>query len=185
MKSLFASLALALAFVAGPVSAQPIPDEIVGSGFAHANVVIEFGNGEIFYFVVLFEPLTFPSGLDLLLTLEAELPSFVLILEDFGFGVFVNGIAYEGNADVGFNPPFGFWQYWRGLPLLETWILSPVGASDRVVTNGDWDGWRWGDPDPPEIEPPLPSEVPGSGPASLALLSGAFVAIGIHSTRRA
>ncbi len=47
----------------------------------------------------------------------------------------------------GFGFTSGFWSYWtdNGANPYGTgsWVLSPVGMSDRILVNGGWDGWSF------------------------------------------
>ena len=136
-----------------PASALPI-EATVGSGPDLATVVIEFGNGAGFAFEVLFDDAVVTTGLDIMRTLEAELTSFVLTELDFGeFGIAIDGIAYDGNADVGFGGGENFWHYWNRDSDLDPWGFASVGASNRVVLDGYQDGWVYGSANPPLPEP--------------------------------
>jgi len=45
--------------------------------------------------------------------------------------------------------PCTYWNYWQLRDDL--WVYSPLGASDRRLTDGDIDGWFWGDGQQPPL----------------------------------
>jgi hypothetical protein len=88
--------------------------------------------------------------------LETEIASFSLSVLDFGFGLFIDAITYDGHTNGGFVAPDGFWHYWTKETQADPWTFSAIGAVDRVVTDGDWEGWKWG--------PGAPIPEPGTAP---------------------
>lgn len=146
------ALLVALLLAAPPAAAIPIEAQ-VGSGPDLATIVLEFSDGATFGFEVLFDDAVPTSGIDVMQVLEAELPDFSLVLLDFGFGLFIDGIAYAGHADSGFGGGEDFWHYWTRESASESWLSAQVGAADRLVTDGAWDGWVYGDALPPVPEP--------------------------------
>ncbi len=93
--------------------------------------------------------------------------NLVLTLASFGFGDFVDGVAYDGPGILhNESGSGGFWEYsifggtftydlYPG-PGTDTynvagsanyadvvWFSSPIGFSDRELVNGSWDGWSW------------------------------------------
>ncbi|NJP06806.1 MAG: hypothetical protein HC837_14925 [Chloroflexaceae bacterium] len=89
------------------------------------------------------------SGADLLerstLTVET--------LDSDSFGTAICKIGNEGcSADTCFCDPDSFWKYF--LRTESAWESSPVGASSRMLTNGDLDGWAWGSSDDSQAQPP-------------------------------
>ncbi len=49
-------------------------------------------------------------------------------------------------------PPCRFWSYWQWRD--GRWVYSEVGASQRQVSDGDIDGWVWGDGQSPPVAIP-------------------------------
>jgi hypothetical protein len=37
----------------------------------------------------------------------------------------------------------GYWSYWTKSDSQAPWVSSDVGMSDRILTNGSWDGWSF------------------------------------------
>jgi hypothetical protein len=63
----------------------------------------------------------------------------------------VAGYGFDGWASVdaadnwaGGWETDGFWGYSYVQADSGIWTSSMVGASGRILTNGDWDGWSWG-----------------------------------------
>lgn len=84
------------------------------------------------------------SGLDLLKRSGLEVASVeVASVDDERYGAFICGIAGVGcpaERCLCAYPP-RYWQYW--LLGRTGWQVSPVGASGRIVRDGDVDGWIW------------------------------------------
>jgi hypothetical protein len=129
--------------LAGAASALPI-EASVGSGPDLATVVLEFEDGAGFVFEVAFDDSIATTGLDLMQVLEAELASFSLVILDFGFGLFIDGISYDGHSNAGFGGGELFWHYWTKDAAADPWTFSQVGAVDRVVPDGAFEGWKYG-----------------------------------------
>ncbi|GEM_PF-1331275 len=103
-----------------------------------AGLIVRTGPNEVVSQCVSFDE-EWISGLALL---ERSGLPFAAV-NDERYGAFICGIADVGcPADrcLCAYPP-RYWQYW----LLERggWQISPVGASSRVVRDGDVDGWIW------------------------------------------
>jgi len=127
----------------GPAAAVPI-EASVGTGPDLATVVLEFQDGAGYAFEVSFDDSVATSGIAIMQTLEAELASFSLTVLDFGFGLFIDGISYDGHSDSGFGGGELYWHYWTKNDASEAWTFSEIGAVDRIVSNGAWEGWRYG-----------------------------------------
>jgi hypothetical protein len=165
-----ATLLLAASAVALPIHAH------VGSGDASATVIVQFDSGDKFRFAVSFDSGTPTSGLDLMKTIDTEVVGFDIVVLDFGFGEFVDGISFQGNDNHGYVDPDGWWHYWTGDPQTGEWTESQVGAGGRPISDGDWDGWRWGSPNPPSVSPG--SQVPALGMEAGVLLVGGLALFG-------
>lgn len=142
--------ALALFAWVSPALSLPIGAR-AGAGPDTTSVVVEFGDGAEFRFQVNF--LSEPSGLALLQTLDAELEDFSIVTQVFDFGTLVDGIAYDGHSDRGFGGGENYWHYWTRDADDRAWELAQVGASDRSVFDGFWDGWVYGNSQVPAPEP--------------------------------
>jgi len=129
--------------LAGPAAALPI-EASAGSGPDRATVVLEFQDGAGYVFEVAFDDAVATSGIDILQVLESEIATFQVTVVDFGFGFFVDGIAYAGHSDGGFGGGDLYWHYWTKETATDAWLDSPIGAADRLVQDGAWDGWRYG-----------------------------------------
>jgi hypothetical protein len=139
----------------------------VGAGPNTATVVVNFADGADVAFEVAFDTPA-PDGIELFDAIEAE-TALTTIRGDFGFGVFIDGISFEGHSNSGFAGGENWWHYWTRESAAEPWVSSAVGAADRVVPDGGWDGWVYGSGNPPILVPE---------PATGLLLSLAFVALG-------
>lgn len=148
---LCSSLALLL-LASSPAAAIPI-EASVGAGPDIAYVQVEFWPTGNFLFEVAFDEADTVSGIDALQIIESAVGGFDLFLADFGFGNFVDGIKYAGSSNVGFIAPEGYWHYWGKDDGADPWVASMVGGSDRILADGAWDGWRYGNPAAPTPEP--------------------------------
>jgi hypothetical protein len=165
-------------------AAAQVVEATVGSGPDLATVAIEFEDGAEFLFEVLFDESAPLSGLDAMLTLESELPSFSLVLIDFGFGLLIDGIAYNGHSNEGFGGGELYWHYWTRPGELDPWTFSAIGSVDRLLSDGTWDGWVYGSALPPR-EPSLlvPIDIkPGSGINPVNPFSNGLIPVAILGT---
>jgi len=145
---------LVLLLLSAPAGALPI-EASVGIGPDLATVVVEFQDGAGYVFEVSFDDSLSTSGLDVMQVLETEITSFALTIVDFGFGLFIDGISYAGHSDSGFGGGELYWHYWTKDAEIDPWTFSQIGAADRIVNDGAWEGWRY------DAGTPLPA--PGSG----------------------
>lgn len=107
-----------------------------------AGLVIRHSDGRIVTAYVTFEEPAI-TGIELLQ--RAGIP--VTVAPFGGLGLAVCAIADEGcPAEDCFckakQQPAWFWHYY-GLTPDGRWVLHPVGASSRLVRDGDVDGWSW------------------------------------------
>lgn len=123
----------------------------VGTGQNSAGLYIEWSDGYIAEFIVDFEDTTI-TGLGLFDIVEAETP-LTTVRGDFGWGVFIDGIAYNGHSNSGYGGGEDWWHYWiKDAGQLE-WMAPMFGAADRTVHSGDMDGWIYGRAGEPVPEP--------------------------------
>lgn len=161
--------------IAAAVHALPIA---VGSGDQTAHVLINFGDGAQYQFDVTFTGT--PTGTQLLDIISAN-TTLTTVQQDFGFGIFVDGIAFDGHSNSGFGGGEEWWHYWTRDSDADA-FTSPLdfGSSGRSVHDGNWDGWVYGNADAPLgafVSTPTPE------PASGALLG--LVGLSLLVRRRA
>ncbi len=144
----FLGLGLLLAIVTA-ATAAPVE---VGTGVNEARVYIEWADGFRIEYRVRFgltETET-TTGLGLLDIIESE-TDLVTVRADYGWGVAVDGIAYQDHNDVGYGGGDLWWHYWTDeAGSREGWISPWTGAADRIVRHGDADGWIYGHGDAPK-----------------------------------
>ncbi|MDW7982772.1 MAG: hypothetical protein RMH81_08170 [Thermomicrobium sp.] len=131
------ALLLALAMLAG---VSRTPSQADGSN--GAGLVIRYGDGRIVTAYVRFEEPAI-TGIELLQ--RAGIP--ITVASYGGLGLAVCAIGGEGcPAEDCFcrakSQPAWFWHYY-GLQPDGRWTLHAVGASSRLVRDGDVDGWSW------------------------------------------
>jgi hypothetical protein len=151
-RAIQSALLVAALALAAPASALPI-EASVGTGPDTADVVLEFQDGAGFLFEVAFDETLSISGLEIMQILETELTSFSLTILDFGFGLFIDGISYDGHSDSGFGGAELYWHYWTKDAEIDPWVFSQIGAVDRIMGDGAWDGWVYGTAGAPIPEP--------------------------------
>ncbi len=151
----WALMLMAAVLPAAPAAeAVVLPDPLeVGTGPDRAELYIEFKDGAIFLFDVGFSEQV--TGLELLQIVEAETP-LELVLEDFGFGQFVDGMRFGGHENIGFGGGEDWWHYWVREPGETDWHSPPFGAADRTVNDGAADGWIYGRAGEPISESAIP-----------------------------
>ncbi len=130
---------------------------------------------------------------DSITTITGADPHLTARMTDFGWGTMVDGFAYE--SDDLSHPPTttDWWSYWTSEDGV-VWDSAMVGMTDRILADGDWDGWgfelnntSWDAANPPENPAPAPSagSPPVPEPAGLAGLGLALTAILRGRRRRA
>lgn len=130
----------------------------VGSGVNEANVYIEWSDGFNLEYLVRFgqTEADTTTGLGLLDIIEAQ-TELTTVRQDFGFGLFVDGISYQDHSNAGFGGGDLWWHYWENnAGSRYDWTGSMVGAANRVVAHGDADAWVYGHGEIPQP----PSETP-------------------------
>ncbi len=146
----FAAAMLTMA-VAATACAEPMA---VGTGEHSALLKINFWeDGPPAYdyeFLVSFDGTA--TGLGLFDIVEAE-TTLTTVRQDFGFGIFIDGISYDGHSHVGYGGGEKWWHYWTRDAGETDWTFSFVGVNERVVADGDADGWTYGRSGGPVPEP--------------------------------
>jgi hypothetical protein len=134
----------------------------VGLGQNTADLYIEFSDGFITQFAVSFDTSTI-TGLEMFDIVEAE-TTLATDRQDYGWGVFINGIDYLGHSDLGYQGGEDWWHYWVDDGL--GWNAPGYGVADRLLYDGYADGWIYG-----RAGQPVPE------PAALVMLATGFVLI--------
>ena len=142
-------LSLIVILAAGSVvSATPVE---VGTGADSAYLYIEWADSFSVDFTINFD--TAPTtGLGLFDIIESN-TSLTTVRDDLGWGVFIDGISYEGHSNIGFGGGEDWWHYWVKDVGQQDWVSSSVGAGDRDVYDGYSDGWIYGSAGAPVPEP--------------------------------
>lgn len=152
--------------------AEPV---VVESGSPTVNLVVNFSDDAAYWFQTTYTP--GDTAEDLLFALDAD--------PDLGFDVtldwsdnvgayMLNGIAYDGHADGGYNPETGeFWNQYVKVDDASAWQMGG-GLATHTLTDGCWSGlvystWAEHDPVVPE-------------PATVALLAAGGLAL-VHRRR--
>jgi len=128
---------LLLCLLASLATAAPRSESETGR-LHRAGLIVQTGDGAIITRCVSFVEQQI-SGLALL---ERSGLPFAAV-DDERYGAFICGIAGVGcpaERCLCAYPP-SYWQYW--LREQSGWRVAPVGASGRVVRDGDVDGWIW------------------------------------------
>lgn len=121
--------------------ATAVPIE-VGIGENSAELYIEWSDGYVAEFIVDFESVSV-TGLGLFDIVEAQ-TTLTTVRQDFGWGVFIDGIEFNGHSDIGFGGGEDWWHYWIKDVGETEWTSPAFGAADRILFNGDSDGWIYG-----------------------------------------
>lgn len=131
-------IAAVLAMVSSLAVAVPIE---VGTGQNSAGLYVEWQDGYSAEFLVKFDEPTI-SGLGLFDVVQSQ-STLTTLRSDFGWGVFIDGIAYDGHSNSGYGGGENWWHYWIKNDG-QNWQSPAFGAADRVLYNGDMDGWVYG-----------------------------------------
>lgn len=121
----------------------------VGTGQNSAGLYIEWSDGYIAEFAVRFESVSI-TGLNLFDMVEASL-GLTTVRLNYGTSVFIDGISFNGHSNIGYGGGENWWHQWikNGDGNWE-W---GSGVSERILNNGDSDGWIYGRAGEPVPEP--------------------------------
>lgn len=174
------ALILLLPFL--PYSAQAISFQDIslwtGTGAKRAAVVIDFNDGQT--------PRSYvwgyrwdgtADGEDALRAIVGADPLLEATIDSFSFGASLNAVSYLPLAGGGFQHsraqdfgPIGlYWGYWNATESSQSWTFSNFGMSDRVLADGDIDGWAMSNPGY-DGQPPTDPVAAVPEPISLAAL---------------
>jgi hypothetical protein len=132
----------------GSAMATAIP---VGTGGNCADISIQWSDGFVADFAVSFNGSI--SGMDAITAIQAGISGFSPDIQNYGYGDFVNGLAYNGHSDDGYGGGANWWHYWIKDAGQTTWTSPSFGASDRTLADGASDGWVYGSDAAPTPEP--------------------------------
>ncbi|MBN2315553.1 MAG: hypothetical protein JXM79_16615 [Sedimentisphaerales bacterium] len=141
-----------LCLVPGLVTAAPVE---VGAGVNTASVYIEWADGFSVDFLVRFGQAESDTttGLGLMDIIEAG-TKLTTVRADYGWGVYIDGISYQGHSNEGYAGGELWWHYWENNAGSQNpWQSSMTGAAGRTIAHGDADAWIYGHGDePPAID---------------------------------
>ncbi len=123
----------------------------VGSGVNTASVYIEWSDGFSVEFLVRFGQVEADTttGLGLVDIIETE-TELTTVRQDYGWGLYVDGISYQGHSNAGYAGGENWWHYWENdAGSRNQWESSMTGAAGRTVAHGDADAWIYGRGDEP------------------------------------
>lgn len=136
-----------------------------------AVLVVDFG-ADSYAFGYLWGSGT-PTGNDLVDS-TASAGSLAYTTADFGFGPYVDSIRYAGQTMGTGGWPSDWISYWNSTDG-DTWNYASVGAGDRTLSDGDWDGWSNETTSDGSTQPTTP--VPEPGTVLLSALGAAIIGL--------
>ena len=146
-------LVLAIAATTSTAFAVPVG---AGTGVNTTGVYIEWQDGNVEEFELNFGSTTADSltGGEVLLALDGLLTDLTLDYSGTGTeSLFVNGITYQSNSNIGYDGGENWWHFWFKDPS-GSWTLDwAIGASDKIVYNDYTTGWVYGRASAPVPEP--------------------------------
>lgn len=152
MKAKCLLMLVCLSLLSPLAMADPID---VGTGVNTASVYVEWSDGFSVEFLVRFgqAETDTTTGLGLMDIIEAG-TELATVRQDQGWGVYIDGISYQGHSDAGFGGGEFWWHYWENnAGSRNPWQSSMTGASGRTVAHGDTDAWIYGHGDePPAVD---------------------------------
>ena len=114
----------------------------VGTGDNTAGLYVEWKDGFSVEFAVNFDTPSL-TGWELLDAVKGE-TTLETVVEDFGWGDFIDGIIYEGHSNIGYGGDADWWHYWIMNAPSTDWVSPAYGIADRTLYDGDVDGWVYG-----------------------------------------
>lgn len=180
---------LLLLSLALPFSAQAVNFADIrfwaGTGSNQAAVVIDFNDGQSpRSYVWGFRWDGTADGEDALRAIVLADPHLDAVIDVFSFGASLNtasylplsGGGYRHSRTQDFGPAGLYWSYWSATQTSPAWAFSNFGMSDRVLVDGDVDGWAMSNPGFDGVPPTTP--VPAvPEPASILALSLGIIAL--------
>lgn len=128
----------------------------VGNGDSTSSLLFQFTNGNQYLYEVSHSgDITGRDAFDVIS--EAQPGFFIADITTYSFGDSLTGLEIGSDSDSGFGSPpdyLDYWHYWVRDSAQEPWDFASLGFSDRLLSDGSWDGWVFGS----NLAP-----VPGSG----------------------
>ena len=128
----------------------------VGTGDSTSSLLFQFTNGNQYLYEVSYSgELTGRDAFDVIS--DAQPDFFIPDITVYDFGDSLTGLVIGSDSDSGFGSPpdyLDYWHYWVRDSDIEPWDFASFGFSDRLLSDGSWDGWVFGSNFAP---------VPGSG----------------------
>jgi len=113
----------------------------IGTGDNTAGLYVEWSDGFSVEYAVNFSTDSI-TGWDLFDAVMAE-TDLTTVVENFGWGDFIDGISLGEHSDIGYNDGANWWHFWIK-DADQDWVSPAFGISDRVLYDGDMDGWVYG-----------------------------------------
>ena len=127
----------------------------LGSGSSTTHVIVNFTTGDAVQFNYAYtpDPQTPLTGFALLTDIQSDTAGtatpFTFTSTHYSFGDSIDTMAYNGWSNgPDYVPPDGYWHYWTKEAEADSWSYSDIGASDRTVSDGSFDGWTFSDATP-------------------------------------
>ena len=139
---LTAAVLSACTFV-GSAQADIVDSFEIGSGTNTSSLIFQFTNGNQYLYEISYsEPMSGREAFDVIEA--AQTGFFVADIVTFSFGDSLYGLTIGTDQDEGFGtePEFlDYWHYWTKSDEASNWEFSSVGFSDRMLSDGSWDGY--------------------------------------------
>lgn len=162
----------------------PLITQTVGTGSEESFFTLDFQDGTTDHnYAFGYKYDGTQTGADFLTALSSG-TALTVSSSTSSYGVLVSSFGFNGHFKD--SPGNSYWAYFTGTNG-QDWTYSEIGASDRTLSNGSWDGWSW-DPDYHTGEdaaprPLTPAAVPeASSAVSLGVL--ALLGAGAFAVRR-
>ena len=147
------ALAVSVCVASSTLHADIVDSFQFGEGDSSSSILFQFTNGNQYLYEVSYSSDDF-TGLDAiqLIADESEELLFEYSVTSYSFGDALTSVAIGDDGDSGFGSPpdyLDYWHYWVRDDAGSEWGFSSVGFSDRVLSDGSWDGWVFNSNDVP------------------------------------
>jgi len=161
---------------AGAITSLNEIDYWVGTGANEAALIVDFNDGkstEAWAWGYRWDGSA--NGGDMILAIAAIDPKMSIVNGGAPSSVFVTEISYDGSVGLqsGISDFFSgadlSWGYYNvsstSDAVANNWTVPNFGASDRILSDGSWDAWSFGEYDPITFDHTAP---PDTGAAAAA-----------------
>lgn len=188
MKNLLAALIASAPLASLAVSFSDI-QFWAGTGTNQAAVVIDFNDGQSpMSYVWGYRWTGIATGEQAFRAIVEADPHLISTIDVFSFGASINSIAYLPLSTGGyrhsqtqdFGPAGLYWSYWSSTENNASWSFSSTGMTQRLLQNGDVDGWAFSNPN---YNAPPPTNPVAAVPEPSSLLS-VGIALALTRARR-